>query len=130
MALFCQFCRLNQLSTTYFVRNLRKLSYSCNLNVCASNILNPTALSLTRTLSRSRALRLLLTATHRSGYCYQTMRMFSSDRDGSTPSIKGTVVTIPNPFSWVKNKLANIYIKNSVDPQFSMDEFKIGAIQV
>lgn len=133
MSLFCRRCQIKCFDRISFSGLLQTVcAYrSDKANLCFNN--NSTVLSLTesRTLSASKNKSALLKKDS-NDICRQFRRPFSTDRDGdgSTPPIKGAVFSIPNPINWVKNKLASMYIRSSVDPQFSLEEFRTGAIQV
>ena len=62
-------------------------------------------------------------------HCHQTFRMYSN-YDESSPKVKGNVFVIPNPITWIKGKLYLYLITNNVDPDFTLEEFALGATQV
>jgi len=56
-----------------------------------------------------------------------------NDKDGGNAAesseLKGVVVHVPNPLSWMRNKWFSYLIRFTVDPAFSLDEFLTGAKQ-
>src|SRR5262249_32640377 len=130
MILFCRFHRGKKLLNCSLVNEFGNFCrYCCFSDKCAFSALS---LRTSRYFFSSTSIRNVRVLQKRANtdYCRQLIRSFSNNRNENTPSLKGVVYTIPNPINWIKNKLADVYIRNSVDPQFSMMEFKAGAIQV
>ena len=54
----------------------------------------------------------------------------SSDDDRGTPALKGVVVQVPNPLSWLRDKWFTYRVRSLVDSSFCLKEFQSGAKQV